>query len=105
MSMRNKPYPDEFRRKMVELYHSGRSAYELAQEFEPCAQTIRNWVKQADIDAGERDDGYTTDEKEELEKLRAENRQLKEEREILKKAAAWFAQETNPTTNNGSSNS
>ena len=105
MSTRSKPYPDEFRSKIVELYESGRSARQLAKEFEPCAQTIRNWIKQAEIDAGERDDGLTTDEKEELEQLRSENRQLTEEREILKKAAAWPRQETNPTTNNGSSNS
>lgn len=105
MSTRSKPYPKEFRQKIVELYHSGRSARQLAREFEPCHQTIRRWVKQAEIDDGQRDDGLTTDEKEKLRKLRAENRQLKEERKILKKAAAWFAQETNPTTNNGSSNS
>ena len=104
--MRNKPYPDEFRRKMVELYKSGRSASQLAQEFEPCAQTIRNCVEQADIDAGEcDDDGLTTDEREELERLRAENRQLEEECEILEKAAAWSRQQTNPTSNDESSNS
>ena len=105
MSTRGTPYPEEFRQKIVELHEAGRSIVELADEFEPCEQTIRNWVKQAQLDAGEREDGLTSDEKEELRRLRAENRQLKEEREILKKATAWFAQETNPTTNNGSSNS
>jgi len=73
----------------LELYDSGRSIRELAEEFEPCEQTIRNWVKQHELDTGEREDGLTSEEKEELKRLRAENRQLKEEREILKKAAPW----------------
>jgi len=105
MSTRSTPYPDKFRSKIVDLYESGRSVRELAEEFEPCAATIRNWVKQHEIDTGQREDGLTSEEKEELQRLRDENRQLKEEREILKKAAAWFAQETDPTTNNGSSSS
>ena len=63
-----------------------------AEEFEPTAQTIRNWVKRADIDDGLRDDGLTTAEREELRQLRRENKRLREEREILSKAAAWFAQ-------------
>jgi transposase len=104
MSTRSTPYPDEFRSKILDLYDSGRSIRELAEEFEPCEATIRNWVKQHEIDTGEREDGLTSEEKEELKKLRAENRQLKEEREILKKATAWFAQETDPT-NSGSSSS
>ena len=58
------------------------------------AQTIRNWLAQADRDAGQRTDGLTTDEREELRRLRRENKTLREEREILKKAAAWFAKET-----------
>jgi len=66
----------------------------LAKEFEPSEQTIRNWVKQAAIDGGQRADGLTTDEQVELRQLRREVRQLKLEREILKKAAAWFARET-----------
>lgn len=104
MSQRSKAYPQEFRRKIVELHEAGRSVVELAEEFEPCQQTIRKWIKQDQLDAGERDDGQSSEE-EEIRRLRSEVRQLKEEREILKKAAAWFAQETNPTTNNGSSNS
>jgi transposase len=79
---------------MVELVRAGRSPEELALEFEPSAQAIRNWLQQADRDEGLRQDGLTTDEREELNRLRRENRQLKQEREILKKAAAWFARET-----------
>ena len=88
------PYPAEFRRQMVELVRAGRGPEELAREFEPTAQAIRNWVQQADRDQGLRLDGLTTDERAELNRLRRENRQLKQEREILKKAAAWFARET-----------
>ena len=99
------PYPKEFREQILSLYRSGSSVSELADDFEPCAQTIRNWIKQAEIDDGQRQDGPTTDEKEELARLRKENRKLRQEKEILSKAAAWFAQETNPTNPNGSSNS
>jgi transposase len=79
---------------MVELVRAGRSPWELAREFEPSAETIRQWVRQADRDEGLRADGATTDEKEELQRLRRENKQLKLEREILKKATAWFARES-----------
>jgi transposase len=79
---------------MVELAKAGRSPEALAREFEPSAQTIRNWVAQAGRDEGRRSDGLTTVEREELSRLRRENRQLRLEREILSKAAAWFAQET-----------
>jgi transposase len=88
------PYPPEFRQQMVDLVRAGRSPEELAREFEPTAESIRNWVKRADLDTGRRTDGLTSDEREELSRLRRENRQLKQEREILSKAAAWFAQET-----------
>jgi len=88
------PYPPEFRRQMVELVHAGRSPEELAKEFEPTAQAIRNWVAQSDRDDGRRDDGLTSVEREELRRLRRENKQLRIEREILAKAAAWFARET-----------
>jgi transposase len=87
-------YPPEYRRQMVELVRVGRTPEELAREFEPSAQTIRNWVKQADLDEGRREDGLTTEEREELRRLRRENKQLRLEREILSKAAAWFARET-----------
>jgi transposase len=79
---------------MVELVRAGRTPEELAREFEPTAQAIRNWVQQVDVDEGRREDGVTTSEREELRRLRRENRQLREEREILAKAAAWFARET-----------
>jgi len=88
------PYPPEVRRQLVALVRSGRDPEDLAREFEPTAQSIRNWVAQADRDAGQRHDGLTTDEREELRKLRREVKMLREEREILKKAAAWFARET-----------
>ena len=88
------PYPPEFKREMVELVRSGRSPEELAREFEPSAGAIRTWVRQADRDEGRRSDGLTTDEREELRRLKRENKQLRMEREILKKAAAWFARES-----------
>ena len=88
------PYPLEFRQQMVELVRAGRTPEELAREFEPTAQAIRNWVHQSDLDEGRRADGLTTAERDELRQLRRENRQLREEREILAKAAAWFARET-----------
>ena len=82
-----RPYPPEFRRQMVDLVRAGRTPEELAAEFEPTAQSIRNWVVQADRDEGRRQDGLTSAEKDELARLRREVRQLREEREILKKAA------------------
>jgi transposase len=100
MPQKNRPpYPPEFRRQILELVKAGRSPDELAKEYEPTAQTIRNWMSQDDIDAGRRSDGLTSEEKAELVKLRRENRVLREEREILKKAAAWFARETVPNRN------
>lgn len=89
------PYPSEFRQQMVELVRSGRTPEELAREFEPSAQAIRNWVEQSG-EGGEsrRAEDLTSAEREELRRLRRENRQLREEREILSKAAAWFARET-----------
>jgi transposase len=98
------PYPPEFRQKMVELVQSGRSPDALAKEFEPSAQTIRNWVKRAEADGGKRRDVLTSLEREELVKLRRELRQVKLEREILAKATTWFAREadTNPKKSSGS---
>lgn len=88
------PYPPEFRRRIVELHRSGRSMASLAKEFEVSENSIRIWTKQIDVDEGRRSDGLTSDERAELQQLRREVRQLREEREILKKAAAWFAQES-----------
>ncbi len=87
------PYPPEFRQKIVDLVRAGRSPGELANEFEPSEQTIRNWVAQADANEGKRKDVLSSAEREELVKLRRENKQLKTEREILAKATAWFARE------------
>ena len=98
MPKTRKPYPPEFREQLVALVRVGRTPEDLASEFEPTAQSISNWVAQADRDAGWRTDGLTTAERAELTQLRCENRQLKLEREILSKAAAWFAQETAPNT-------
>ena len=86
------PYPAEFGEEMVRLVRAGRSPGELSREFEPSDQTIRNWVNQADVDEGRRE-GLTTTQLEELRRLRRENRILREEKEILAKAAAWFAEQ------------
>ena len=104
MPKSRRPYPAEYRERMIELVRSGRSPESLAREFEPSGQCIRNWVAQAEREAGRRADGLTTDERTELQRLRRENATLREEREILKKAAAWFAQESKAAPN-GSSNS
>jgi transposase len=94
MPKSHRPYPPEFRQRIVELVRKGRRPEELAQQFEPSAQAIRNCVKQAALDAGQRRDGLTTEERDEVRRLRREVRQLREERVILSKAAAWFARET-----------
>jgi transposase len=88
---------------MIELVRAGRSPEELARKFEPSAAAIRNWVTQADRDEGRRADGMTSGEHEELRRLRRENRVLREEREILRKAAAWFAKETTSSPSRDSS--
>jgi transposase len=90
-------YTGEFKRQMVELHRTGRSATSLAKEFGPTAWTISLWVRQAARDTGKSDGGLTSAEREELSRLRRENRKLKEEREILAKAAAWFATESGPS--------
>ena len=98
MGRTHKAYPEEFKRKLVALVREGRVPEELSRQFEPTAQSIRNWVAQADRDEGRREDGLTRTEREELQRLRRENERLREEREILKKAAAWFARETEKTS-------
>ena len=101
-SSKSKRYAPEFRRQMVELVRAGREPVALAKEFGCSIWSIRKWVAQAARDAGNGDGGLTSIEREELAKLRRENRQLKLEREILSKAAAWFAQETAPNTKHSS---
>lgn len=96
--------PPEFRRQIVELVRSGRTPEELSREFEPTAQSIPNWVRQAERDAGKRTDGPTSAEREELIRLCHENQRLRQERDTLSKAAAWFARE-NKVNPNGCSGS
>jgi transposase len=102
MSSKGTKYPPEFRRQMVELVRAGRKFGELSREFGPTDWTLRKWVKQADRDAKRGDGGLTTADREELSRLRRENRQLKLEREILSKAAAWFANESSATVKRSS---
>jgi transposase len=85
-------YPPEFRAEAVELIRSGaKSLAELSRDLGIADQTLRNWVRQADLDAGRRRDGLTTNERDELRRLRSENRTLRMERDLLRKAAVFFA--------------
>jgi transposase len=97
------PYPVEFRSQIVELARVGRTPAELSKQFKVSEQSIRAWIRQSAVDAGTRSDGLTTDEREELRKLRREVKQLRVEREILSKAAAWFARETGKVPTDSSS--
>ena len=95
MSKHMAPSPREFRAEAIRLARtSGKPHAEIARELGMTGETLRLWLKQADLDDGKRSDGLTSDEREELRRLRREKRILREEREILKKAAAFFAQET-----------
>jgi transposase len=94
MGITRPPYPAEFKQQMVELYRSGRTAGPLAKEFEPSKVTIRHWITQADANEGHRPDVLTSTERYELRRLRRENKRLQMQRDILAKATAWFARET-----------
>ena len=87
-------YPPEFRREAVQMLRAGRTPRELAESLGVSEQTLRNWRRQDQVDRHERDDGLTSDEREELRRLRRENARLKQERDLLKRAAAFFAAET-----------
>lgn len=96
MSKSRKPYPPEFREQILNLYRNGSTVAELAEEFEPHSETIKNWIRKAGIERGEvasRSKSETAEE--ENKRLRKELRRLQQERDILAKAAAWFARETN----------
>lgn len=95
MAKHPRSYPPDFREKVVALARNGRRLDDLAREFGVARQTVRNWVKQADLDSGRRRDGLTSEEQAELSRLRRDNKRLTIENEILSKAAAWFARETN----------
>jgi transposase len=97
MAKEQRKYTPEFRRQMVELHRAGHGFDVLAKQYGCTSWSIRQWVKQADRDVGRGDGGLTTAERQELTRLRRENRQLKVERDILSKAAAWFAQESTAT--------
>lgn len=88
------PYPPEFRRDAISLVRSGRSIPDVAKSLGVSDQTLRNWFKQDQLDRQERDDGLTSAEREELRQLRKRVKRLEQERDVLKRAAAFFARET-----------
>ena len=91
----NAPYPREFKIEAVRLYReSGKSLKEVAEDLGVSTNSLREWTKRHDVEAGTRP-GLKHDEQEELKRLRRENKILREEREILRKAAVFFAEETN----------
>ena len=101
MSIPKPPYPAEYRQQIVELARAGRTPAQLAREFGPTAQGIANWIAQDGRDRGKPlpgKEGLSTAEREELVRLRRENRQIKQERDILAKATAWFASKSEKTS-------
>lgn len=105
MGRKSKGYAPEFRQQMIELVAAGRTPEKLSREFEPSALAIRNWVAQAQRDAGKRGDSLTSFEREELARLRRDVKQLQQERDILSLATAWFAREANTISPKGSRSS
>jgi transposase len=87
-------YPEQFRREAIGLLRAGRTPRELSESLGVSQQTLRNWRRQDQLDHHERDDGLPTDERDELRRLRRENARLRQERDLLKRAAAFFAKET-----------
>jgi transposase len=87
-------YPEQFRREALELVRQGRSIPGVAESLGVSSQTLRTWRRQGERDRGERDDGLSSAEREELRRLRRENARLKQERDVLKHATAFFARET-----------
>jgi transposase len=88
------PYPEQFRREALELVRQGRSIPDVAESLGITAQSLRNWRRQDERDRGERDDGLRSVEREELRELRKRVKRLEQERDILKRATALFARET-----------
>ena len=95
--MARKRYTEEYKKHLLDLVREGRSPEQLAQEYEPSARTIRNWMREDEVKRRSKE----TDKDHELRRLKAENTRLREERDILKKAAAWFAVESVSTPKKG----
>ena len=92
-----RPYPPEFRREAVRLVEAtGRRYQDVAVELGISGESLRKWIKQQRVDRGERSDGLTTSEREELRRLRRQVRDLEAEREILKRAVTFFVREADP---------
>jgi transposase len=91
MPRTNPAYPEEFRKEAVQMVRAGRAAGDVAEALGCSPQSVANWVRRYERDEGIRKDGLNTEEREELRRLRRENVRLKQERDLLKRAAAFFA--------------
>src|SRR4051794_19576488 len=88
-------FTPEFKAEIVELCQRGdRAVGQIAKDFDLTETAVRAWVKQAELDAGTRTDGLTSDERAELARLRSENRRLQQDVDLVKRATAFFARET-----------